>query len=492
MKLRYVLAVTVVFFQTARAQSGNSVSTYNYQVEAGGSTATASQTPFWLRANQYGTVPLKSTFGTLRAGMTRSYRADTSRSRNSKFDWGFGVNAVINAAPNDYKIMWPDAYLKIKWGPLELYGGNRRELFGVGDSTLTSGFVAWSGNAATFPKIQLQTIDFIPLKFLKSILAFKASFGHGWFTVPYIQGAYLHQKTFYVRFGKPHWPVRFYAGLNHQVQWGGKADYLKGTQLAQNGQLPSTFRDYVSLITGRYPDDLSNDRYTVFDGTNRIGNHVGSYDFALEWIGTKHTLLFYHQHIYEDASGLAFQNFPDGLTGISISKKNTSPTRAPALDKLTFEYLSTTNQSGAIFDPTAQYQGTDNYFNHGQYKEGWSYLGHTIGTPFIAPGTTLKSEVHAMFNGHFFPNNQLKVGYIGSKWTLGRNIHLTTRSAFSRNFGSFSKLYSPSLQQFSHLLSAQIIFPKAKGLTLISSAALDHGDLFTHTFGGYLGLSKRW
>lgn len=491
MKLRYVLAVVVVFFiQRAYAQSAKSVNTYSFHLDLGGGAATSAQTPFWLRTNQYGIIPSESTFGTARAGLYREYRSDTAR--KSRVDWGFGANAVINLTKKNYKIWWPDLFVKAKWGPLEISGGNRREVIGLGDSTLSSGFVAWSGNAMPFPKIQLQTIDYIPLTFLKSILSFKASFAHGWFTVPYMQGAYLHQKTFYVRFGKPHWPVRFYAGLNHQVLWGGKADYLKGTLLAQNGQLPSTFRDYISLITGRYPDDLINDRYTIFDGSNRIGNHLGSYDFALEWRKPTHTFLLYHQHPYEDASGLAFQNFPDGLTGLSISRKNTLSPKSLFFKKLTIEYLSTLNQSGAVFDPTAQYQGADNYFNHGQYIQGWSYLNQTIGTPFIAPANTLAPEVQERFKGFFFPNNQVKVWYIGSMWSVGKTLKITTRSSFSRNFGSFSYQYTPTLSQFSHLLSAQILLPHLKNLSLIGTAALDHGALFPHTFGGYMGLKKQW
>lgn len=491
MKLRRVLAAIIgLYSQTVWAQSVTSTGRHTYDVEWGGGAATASQTPFWLRNNQYGIIPSESMFGTVRAGIRREYRPDTTR--RARLDWGFGGYGVVNLTENKREIRGPDLFVKAKWGPFELFGGYRRELIGPGDSTLSSGFVAWSGNAMPFPKIQLQTIDYVPLTFLKSILSFKASYAHGWFTVPYIQGAFLHQKTFYVRFGKPHWSVRFYAGLNHQVLWGGKADYLKGTLLAQNGQLPSTFRDYISLITGRYPDDLSNDRYTVFDGTNRIGNHLGSYDFALEWRRPTHTFLLYHQHLYEDASGLAFQNFPDGLTGVSISTRNKAVSNTLSIKKLTLEYLSTLNQSGAIFDPTAAYQGTDNYFNHGQYIQGWSYLTQTLGTPFIAPATTLAPEVQERFQGFFFPNNRVQVGYIGSIWAIGKNLQLTTRSSYSRNFGSFSYRYTPTLSQFSHLLSAQLRFPTLKNLTLIGTAALDRGNLFPQTFGGYIGLKKQW
>lgn len=497
--VRYLLGfLAFLLLNAAQAQLKKPFNTLNYDIELGGAFAGNRQTPFWLRTNQYGIVPLESNFYTLRAGISRDYvhKSDSATAKKRRFDWGFIANSVFNVIPSrtekTKELLWPEVYAKVKLGAFELYGGKRRELFGFGDSTLSSGFMAWSGNAMPFPKIQFQTIDFVPLKFIKSILSFKAGYAHGWFTVPYIQGAYLHQKYLYARFGKPHWRVQFYAGLNHQVQWGGKADYLVGSPVAENGQLPANFRDYVSLVTGRYPDDYSNDRYNSFDGANRIGNHLGSYDFALEWNDTKRTILFYHQHPYEDASGLAFQNFPDGLTGLRLLRKSISAKNTLQLQRLVMEFLQTTDQSGATFVTLARYQGGDSYFNHGQYKEGWSYFGNTIGTPFIAPRTTLQAGVIPPSNINFFPNNRVLMGYIGSEWTVFTKINLVSRSSFSRNFGVYGEAFSPPVNQFSCLLSASVPIPQWPGFSVKTSVALDQGQLFPASMGGFISLKKTW
>lgn len=468
-----------------------------YTVEVGGLRATPAQTPFWLSANQYGIVPPRGSFGTLRVSAQRDYlvRPDSVRKRTSRFNWGFGLYAVANiGAPrlaNNPALRLPDAYVKVKFGRFELYGGNRREVFGLGDTVLTSGFVAWSGNAMPFPKIQLHTPDFVPLAFTKGLLAFRAGYAHGWFVNSYVRGSYLHQKYVYGRFGKPHWQVRFYAGLNHQVQWGGRADYLVGTTLAVNGTLPTSFRDYLSLVTGRYPGDLQNDRFTSFDGENRIGNHVGSYDAALEWRRPTTNWLLYHQHMYDDASGLAFQNLPDGLTGLRFLNQRAAKAHF-RVRRVVLECFSSINQSGPIFDRALRYQGRDNYFNHSQYREGWSYRGRTVGTPFISPRTNFTPAVNAFTGGNLFPNNRITVWYVGVEGASRRGPVLTLRASRSRNIGSFNQPYPRPFRQGSALLSAQWRFAGWPGAVLTTSVALDRGELFSNSFGSFVSLRKDW
>lgn len=468
-----------------------------YSVELGGLTATPAQTPFWLSTNQYGLIPPRGSFGTLRVGAQREYavRRDSTRQRPPRFDWGFGLYAVANAgAPrlaNNPALLLPDMYAKVKFGWLEFYGGNRREVVGLGDTALTSGFIAWSGNAVPFPKLQLHTPDYVPLKFTKGLLALRAGYAHGWFANTYIQGSYLHQKYLYGRFGKPGWHVRLYAGLNHQVQWGGRADYLVGTALAVNGTLPASFRDYLSLVSGHYPDDVQNNRFTGFDGENRIGNHVGSYDVALEWKRRASNWLLYHQHIYEDASGLAFQNLPDGLTGLRFLNRRTTPT-AFRVQRLVLEWLSTTNQSGPVFDQRIRYQGRDNYFNHSQYREGWSYRGRTLGTPFIAPRSNFSQAVNNFTGGGFFPNNRVVAWYAGAGGSFRRGPLLTARASYSRNFGTYNQPYPRPFRQFSTLLSAQWPLPGWPGALLTTSVAMDRGELYPNSVGSYLSLRKSW
>jgi hypothetical protein len=476
-----------------RAQSTKSV---QYNAELGGFVTNSAQTPFWLRANQYGTVPLQGSLATLRLGVAKDYkhRQDTLNHRASRFDWGFGLNVVANSVPLSYynsaRLFLPDAYAKIRLGAVELYAGNRREVVGLGDTTLTSGFVAWSGNALPFPKVQLHTPDFVPLGFTKNLIAFRAGYAHGWLVNTYIKNSYMHQKYLYVRLGKPNWRLHVTGGLNHQVQWGGRADYLIGTSLAVNGKLTTTFRDYLLMITGYYPDDVQNDRYTDFDGTNRIGNHLGSYDFSVEWRGDTQNWLLYHQHIYEDASGLAFQNVPDGLTGLRYLNRRPLKNRFQ-VKRLLVEGLITTNQSGPTFDQAARYQGADNYFNHSQYREGWSYQGRTIGTPFIAPYNELSTKAVGE-GGSFFPNNRLVAWYVGGEGAFRKGPTLTARLSYSRNFGTYSQYFSERFYQFSSLLSARWPLDRRASTFLTTSLSLDRGQLLPISTGGFVSLRKSW
>ena len=352
--------------------------------------------------------------------------------------------------------------------------------------------MAWSGNALPFPKVQLHTPGFVPIKFTKNLLAFRAGYAHGWLINAYIQDSYLHQKYLYGRLGKPNWRVRFYGGLNHQVQWGGHAEYLINTPLAVDGNLSTSFQDYLSLVVGNYPDALENDRFTGFDGTNRLGNHVGSYDFALEWKGRQHNWLLYHQHIYEDASGLAFQNVPDGLTGLRFLNYPTSTSRFH-IDRVVLEWLSTTDQSGPTFDPLARYQGADNYFNHSQYREGWSYQGRTIGTPFIMPRTDLIPDIQNTFAGNgFYPNNRVVAWYLGTMSFFQKGPAITTRVSYSRNFGSYKQPYPQVFRQLSALVSAQWVLHNQSGLHLTTTLALDRGELMPDAFSSYVSVKKNW
>ncbi|MFN4146525.1 MAG: capsule assembly Wzi family protein [Runella sp.] len=474
-----------LFFGLCMCQPG--LAQVHYSLESGGVAGYATQTPFWLRARQHGIVPSDGSFATLRATFRKDYKNDTTHYKR-RFEWGLGGMAVANfpikTKHSPPQFLWPEGYAKLRWRWVELYAGRWHQVQGLGDSTLTSGFVAWSDNALPMPKVHLQTRGFVPLQWWGQFLAFNVGYAHGWFTVPYIKKAYLHQKYFYVRLGKPHHTLHFYTGLNHQVIWGGQADYLKGSDFAVNGQLPATWLDYVTVVTGRYPDALSSSRYTAFDGTNRIGNHLGSIDVALQYRLPNAQWLFYHQHLYEDASGLAFQNFPDGLTGLQFKNLRKGSVQ---LKSMVLEFLTTTHQSGRIFDPAARFQGADNYFNHGQYTEGWSYRGQSLGTPFLSPHFYLLADGIG-----FFPNNRVKVGHWGSSVGLSKNVSLTTLFSYSHNLGTFSHTFSPAIGQLSALLSAQITFSRWSGGVLTASYALDTGDLYPRVTGGYLSLKKNW
>lgn len=463
-------------------------SDWQAQLELGGWAATGQVQPFWLRANQYGTIPLTTPAGTLRAGLWKPYRPDTTATgRRRRFDWSAGVQAVGNAA-TESQLVLPELYGKVRWKSIELSAGRWRQLTGLGDSTLSSGFINGSGNALPIPKIQLATRGYVPLGFTKRFVAINAGYVHGWFVGAYIQKSYLHQKYVYLRLGKPASRLKGYLGINHEVQWGGQADYLKGSPAAVDGKLPSEFKYYPNVVLGIRPSSWQTSTYTSFDGAYWFGNGLGSEDIGIELATQTGTWLLYHQHIYEDFSGLLWVNAPDGLTGLSWHR----PSNAERgwLNRVVVEFLSTMNQSGPTFDlANSSYQGNDNYFDHGQYREGWSYLGRTIGTPFIMP----QSDVKAAAKGSlFFPDNRVSTGYLGASGQVGKDLNWTFRLSYSRNYGTFSTPYPSPFGQLSALASVQWLLPRLTKTQLTASLAMDQGQLLPNTVGGFVGLRKSW
>lgn len=461
--------------------------------------ATGQRMPFWLRTNQWGVVPLNAPAASLRLSLCREYRpADSSLTR--KFDWGFGILAVGTLAhngtqPNHYPVFLPAAYLKMRLGKLELWGGRRPQVVGLIDTLLSSGSYAVSSNALPIPQIQLLLPDFVPLHFLNDVIALKAGFSHGWFNVPYIQGAMIHEKFIYARFGRPASNLHVLAGINHQVQWGGHAKYLINSPVANDGQLTTDFGDYLkSVVLGQIPKDLGNVRYGSFDAANRIGNHLGSIDIGISLDRPASSWLIYHQHPYEDASGLSGRNVPDGLYGLRWLNRGASADRRHPFwhwRRIVGELLVTTDQSGPYFSrPGQSYKGADNYYNHSQYVEGWSYRGQTLGTPFLIPRPDLAATSEP---GEFYvPSNRVVAYYAAFEALVKSRMAVTGRFSYSRNFGSYSTPFRTVENQFSACLQLNTPVSTSRKSQLLIDLAFDQGALLENNLGVHAGFRRYW
>jgi len=86
--------------------------------------------------------------------------------------------------------------------------------------------------------------------------------------------------------------------------------------LTPTGHLPSSVKDYFYVLTAKQAPDDGSGSYSQFDLVNRIGNHVGSMDIALAISGKRSSWFAYMQHPFEDKSGVALKNMPDGLYGL--------------------------------------------------------------------------------------------------------------------------------------------------------------------------------
>lgn len=462
---------------------------HHYNLELDG-LASSAQTPFWLRANQYGIIPLQNTFLQLNVGLKSAYQPIDSIGYKHKFDWGYGVNVVSNIGSVN-QLLLPEAYIKGRFGAFELYIGRRREIIGLADTLLTSGSYIWSGNALPIPKIQLAIPTYTPIPYTKGVISVMGTFSHGWFEDEnrLVKGSYLHQSSFYGRLGKPGWHVKVYGGFNHQVMWGGYSDYLSAG-VSTNGKLPSDLRYYPSVVLGvrnPFPEDLSSQAINSFE-INRVGNHLGSVDFAAE-VNLNHWNLFaYRQFVYDDGSLFYGTNLDDGLNGLRIRNQNNYDGKPFFLRQITLEYLFTGSQGGDYFiyeDPKKR--GRDDYFNNGQFIDGWTYFGRTIGTPFLTPE---KEVIVSLPPRGGITNNRVSMFHIGISALIANKVEMTTRLSFSRNAGTYSVYYFNIPRQFSGLVRASLPLNLFGGTLLNASLAVDQGGLLPNSVGAYVGLRK--
>ena len=463
--------------------------------EVGQYISSGGQTPFWLRTNQHGIVPLTSPNTTFRAGASIDY--DSLRLALRRISLGAGLQVVGNSALSvlNNQVIVPEAYVKARYGVFELYAGRRREVVGLLDSALSSGSYVWSGNALPVPKIQLEVRDYAPIGFTKGWLALKGSYAHGWLGGQYVQHTLLHSKSFYGRLGKPGHRFHLYGGINHQVIWGGYSKELVGSGLVTSPYLPSGPRDYFSLITGLRSVNtgvIDQTLYTDFDLTNRVGNHLGSVDIAFEYTGKTHSFYLYRQNPYETGALFYGVSLADGLNGLRIRSNNSKA----IVRQVLIEFLNTANQGGPEFvidDPKRR--GKVNYFNHSQFRDGWAYRAQTLGTPFINPALGPNGE--APYGG-FTNNNRIQVVHLGVAGSLPLDgislfngpVTYETKLSYSRNLGTYRIPYQTARHQFSGIATVAVPLSVLGGLQVTGSLALDGGTLYPSAVGAYIGIRK--
>lgn len=465
----------------------------HYELESGIYLSTSGQNPFLLRSNQYGVIPLESQFLTLRGAAHKEYDSTKNeQNKQKRFSYGYGLNTVINIGKIN-QIILPEAYLKIRYEAFEVYGGRRKETVGLVDTTLTSGSYIWSGNALPMPKLQISIPNYVSI-LGHGLISIKGSYSHGWFgSSDSTKNFFLHQKYLYGRIGKPNWKFKFYAGFNHQVQWGGKPNkpYIE----SQTGKLITNygndFSTYLNVVSGvslnRKGDGITKDGIPLNDAWNRSGNHLGSIDIATEISFNKFDLFLYRQSFYEDGSLFYLGNITDGLLGISYKRKNTNT----GLMKLTFEYLDTRSQGGpgGSGSTIPQIRGGDSYFNNSFYH--WIYKGNTIGTPLIIPLRTIQEEVFSpnyasiskSLPSTYLVVNRLSGVFLGAYYRM-KEISFLTKFSHTNNqvYGVAKKFNQTSIFQ-----SVQFSYKKN---TISSQISYDSDALFKSNLGIGLQLMR--
>ncbi|MCX7950240.1 MAG: capsule assembly Wzi family protein, partial [Treponemataceae bacterium] len=198
---------------------------------------------------------------------------------------------------------------------------------------------------------------------------------HGWFEPNnYVDNVWLHAKWAYLRLGTEQQHI--FGGLVHLAQWGGK-----GSWEGKDFDIPFTFHNWwQTFVAGNSTEGQLN-----LENLNASGNHLGIWDIGTKIVISGFEFSAYYQHFFEDLQSLKnWSNGLDGLFGFHVK----TPTYIPILRHLLIEKISTFDQSGPqetiqIDGYDVFIMGGDSYYHNYIYKNGWSYLGRILGTPFI-------------------------------------------------------------------------------------------------------------
>jgi hypothetical protein len=254
---------------------------------------------------------------------------------------------------------------------------------------------------------------------------------------------------------------------------------------------PQGWTDYWYVISGKripFYGYVDPSKYDAIDRGNRVGNHLGSLDAALEIRLKKVNFVIYRSFFFDDGSLFYKANVSDGLNGLSVKIKNSSSQLR--LTGITAEFLSTVSQGGDQFTLDGGPRGRDNYFNHIQY-EGWVYKDNIIGTPFITSKEQTRKELSKPSVFYISNNNRVKLFHLGLS-AANEKTTFIMKLSYSENLGTYDYPFPKPLKQFSASLDIRktILLGKIRGLQGKLTIATDLGDLYYNSTGVHIGLVK--
>lgn len=450
----YLLISVIVLSLGAHAQKNT-----KYKVGVSTAFGTNRNLPFWLHSNKDGVISDKGfVMGDISLGM------DYDEHNKKMIDFMWKTSGVAFTG-HDSKMILKEAYIGLKWEIFKLNIGQKNHSIAYDGLSSTNGDLMYSNNSRAYPQYEISVDNWTSLPFVKGIIAFKGLLSDG-ITMDnrYIDNARIHHKNFYLRIFKDY-KFSASAGIEHYALWAGKHP--------DHGQISGSLSKYLKIfkIEGDDAGTFNNDNY-------RLGDHIGSYRFDLYYNDYNFSLNACYQTVFEDGSGKRMNNLPDGLYGLYYkNKKNSKALIQSAL----VEFYHTMDQCGSVFQEGDHILGgKDNYFNHGEYRSGWTHFGRTIGSPLFTIG---RKDGHTVI-----ANNRFKAFHLGVRGSLSvlpYKAYLT----FSKNYGTYNTPYASSLNQFSGVVEMTI--PTSKLPFKIDVAcAVDKGELLKDNLGFFIRLSK--
>lgn len=480
MKYRMLfLGMFILFALFAHAQQ---TSETKIGVDFFGAFGSGKHTPFWLTSNTFGKVPITMSNGFASARLLHKQRL------SNYFSWSSGFEGV-SVTPRYRHFYIQQLYLEASYKCFSLNVGSRERYFSLLDKDLSSGDMVQSSNARPIPEINVSIPQFTVLPKSKGWLQLRGDFAVARsfdtdylkdFSIPrgnYIKNVLWHHKSLDLRIHDTHgtFPLSAIIGVHHWAQWGGSSTNPR------LGRQPQGLGDFVRIVFGREGGKNA----PLADQVNVLGNHYGMYDMQLSFEKNDWKLTAYHQHYYEDKSGMLFINGQDGLWGLQIDL----PKNIGWLNKVVIEKLETRDQSGPFHFIHIDYSlhhgpggGSDDYYNNQEYTTGASYFNRSIGSPLIPSPEYNQDGIVG------YLNNRVSDWHIGLNGGIS-NISYRMLATTMNTWGTHKRPFLNKKRDFSALLDVSYHHPRLEGWNFKVSLAGDKGSLFGDNFAVAAGLS---
>ncbi|UAB80424.1 hypothetical protein INR76_09880 [Marixanthomonas sp. SCSIO 43207] len=393
---------TLLIFLTATT-AGLSQVEFETTLSTSGYYSTEDELPFWMITNKNGALS-SQTDGIFQGGTKVLY----DYSENNKAKLSAGVSFFLRNGVED-RLQRDEVYIQFEntWLRAIVGAKNSEDRF-QGLSVVDNNFLI-SGNARAIPGVLVETTK--PISIFENF-GIEGGIGHYELNDNRVtKNTMIHYKKLYINWGIGNKStLRF--GIEHYAQWGGTSPEF--------GKQKQAFSDFLNVFFAKNSLESTNDNERL----NALGNHLGIYNLEYTYAPTIGEFKLYHQHPFEDGSGTALKNFPDGIWGFYYKPNQEDYTGF--LKGIVLEYFQTVSQSGRFGR-----SGRDNYFNNGIYMTGWRYDKSIIGFPFF-DNTSITQLIE---------NNRIRGAHIGMLGSI-KNIDLLGKISVSENFGSYSQPFS--------------------------------------------------
>jgi len=277
--------------------------------------------------------------------------------------------------------------------------------------------------------------------------------------------------------------------LDHQAQYGGElffgnSDQNKYDIIDQPQGIDELFR--VMIAKEGSPSASMTDR--LYSAGSSLGAHLFKFDYRLK---NNDILSIYKQHFFDDGSGMAFENYRDGLYVIEYKTE-----RKSLLSGVVFEYVYTKNQTGPVhfnlemddahYHLRSKGNGNDNYYNNVDYVQGPSHFGRSKGTAlFLSPEYNKDGRLN-------FTSSRIIAFHLGIEGYLHSSLQYRLLVTNGRTWGLYYVPFDSVKEGVASQLDLIYSCPKIDGLDLKLSLGFNKGGFFSDdSFGGGITIAKR-